>query len=108
MRASKRFVGFALLVFCLASTFGQRRALAMCSSGEIYYFAGCGCSGWIGVLWDAPELSCTGGGPSEDALCAAGICNDECEMPLHEGSYQQCQNNQWGSWLGFKCGNACS
>lgn len=107
MRNSKRFVGFSLLVFCLAISLGQRDVFALCSSGEVVNSTGCGCSGWITYQWN-PNQDCTGGGYEEDKLCAQAVCNVACSAPLHLGSYEGCNSNQYGSWLGFKCGHDCS
>lgn len=106
MRRTKRL----LIVCCIAwaamfmLTEEPIFAHPTCSDAIIASGSSCGCSGWMTLVWDGAWGSCMESS-SEDELCAAGVCSLVCGGPLH--TMGTCQNNQWSSWVGFRCGYAC-
>jgi hypothetical protein len=65
---------------------------------------GCGCEGWVTYNWGG-TFDCAGS-YQEDIQCADQYCHHVCDEELV--GHNECDSNQWSSWIGFRCGDNCS
>lgn len=98
----KHLRSISFIVFCLAWAYSDAPLMATCDP-SIASGSQCGCSGWMTAIWEG-EPNCDGN-PQGDVNCMAGICSIQCGVSLQ--AYYSCQNNQYGSYIGFRCGSNC-
>ena len=102
MRRTKRMLVICSIAVAALFFTAEEPVLAACGPAVLASGSTCGCEGWMTIVWDGAYGNCAGD-DTENGMCAAAWCNLECGESFQ--GHTSCQNNQWSSWIGFRCGN---